>query len=114
MLFEQAWIDAATFERHSGWRLRPEGLCRADVCVPLPAGAVHGPKLDITTAAERLGVPLVHDPGSGLWALGPPAGGKTLPSATAPDLVLPDLDGQPFDLATLHGRKVLVLAWASW
>jgi hypothetical protein len=28
--------------------------------------------------------------------------------------VLPDFDGKPFDVASLRGRKVLLLAWASW
>ena len=28
--------------------------------------------------------------------------------------VLPDFDGNPFDVAGLRGRKVLLLAWASW
>jgi hypothetical protein len=32
----------------------------------------------------------------------------------APALQLPDADGNPFDLASLHGQKVLLVAWASW
>jgi peroxiredoxin len=31
-----------------------------------------------------------------------------------PDLVLEDFDGGAFDFATLRGRKVVLLAWASW
>ncbi|MEA3019919.1 MAG: Redoxin, partial [Actinomycetota bacterium] len=35
-------------------------------------------------------------------------------TAEAPELTLPDLDGNPFSLSTLHGQKVLLVAWASW
>jgi peroxiredoxin len=37
-----------------------------------------------------------------------------LTTAVAPDLELPDKDGNPFKLSSLHGRKVLLIAWASW
>jgi peroxiredoxin len=37
-----------------------------------------------------------------------------LATAEAPELTLPGLDGNPFRLSTLHGRKVLLVAWASW
>ena len=35
-------------------------------------------------------------------------------SAEAPDLELPDVDGNPFKLSAMHGRKTLLVAWASW
>ena len=37
-----------------------------------------------------------------------------LSSAAAADPVLADRDGNPFLLSSLHGRKVLLVAWASW
>ena len=43
-----------------------------------------------------------------MWAIGPESGGRVLDSARMPDLVLPDFGGQPFDVASLRGRKVLV------
>ena len=64
--------------------------------------------------AERLGMPLVHDEPTGLWCLGPEAGGRALTDAHAPDLVLPDIDGREFHLRSLRGSKVLLVAWASW
>jgi hypothetical protein len=59
-------------------------------------------------------MPLLHDPVQQLWCLGPESGGRALMSATAPDIVLPQLDGTPFALDTLRGQKVLLVAWASW
>ena len=61
---------------------------------------------------------LVHDTdpttGHDVWALGPESGGRALTTAVAPELELPDLDGNPFKLSAMHGRKVLLVAWASW
>ena len=52
----------------------------------------------------------------GVWALGPATAGtgRVLTTAVAPDLVLPDADGNPFRLSCLLGKKVLLVAWASW
>ena len=68
----------------------------------------------LEAVATALGTPLVHDERHGLWALGAESGGHALVTATAPDLELPDADGRPFRLASLLGRKVLLIAWASW
>jgi cytochrome oxidase Cu insertion factor (SCO1/SenC/PrrC family) len=60
-------------------------------------------------------MPLIHDEAHHLWALGPAtATGRALTSTEVPDLELADRDGNPFRLSTLHGRKVLLVAWASW
>ena len=41
-------------------------------------------------------------------------GGRTLASAECPEITLPDLDGEAFSLSSLRGRKVVLVAWASW
>ena len=63
---------------------------------------------------ERLGRPIAHDEKHGLWSIGPPSGERALTSAQMPELVLPDLEGRLFDIASLRGSKVLLVAWASW
>ena len=30
------WLSADDAERVTGWSLKPEGICRNDVCVPMP------------------------------------------------------------------------------
>jgi hypothetical protein len=35
---DSLWLAKADLERTTGWTLKPEGLCRAEACVPLPAG----------------------------------------------------------------------------
>jgi hypothetical protein len=100
------------FERETGWRLEPDGACRGPFCIPLPSG---GCTLDAEVLARHLGMAIVHDERHRLWALGPPTvSGRALESAEAPDVVLPDLDGRPFRLRSLEGRKVVLVAWASW
>lgn len=105
-------IDQGDFQRRTGWEIRPEGACKGELCVPLSLRPGQAP--DARILSDRLAMPLIHDETAGLWALGPEAGGRALTTATAPDLTLPDLDGNEFQLATLRGQKVLLVAWASW
>jgi hypothetical protein len=102
-------IDAASFERATGWAIKPEGACKGDVCVPLPGG------FSLTDAAERLGMAVVTDEATGWSAVGPESlGGRALVTAEAPELVLHDLDGNEFRLSSLRGQKVLLVAWAPY
>ena len=115
MLLERLRLPLSEFETASGWSLKPQGACRGDVCVPLPADAVQDGVVDVRAVAERLGMPLVHDAEAGLWALGPESlSGHALPSAEAPELVLPTIDGDEFRLSSLHGTKVVLVAWAPY
>ena len=113
MLLESLQIAPAAFERRTGWAIRPEGACKGDRCVPLLAASPSG-LFDVRALAERLGMPLIRDDAAGLWCLGPESGGPALADVRAPDFALPDLAGRDFHLSSLRGRKVLLVAWASW
>ena len=112
MIFETSAVTGDEFERVTGWRVEPEGLCRDARCVPFSAD--RRGSIDLAAAAAALGMPLVHDAANGLWALGAQAGGHALQTAVAPDLRLQDASGTWFQLSSLHGRKILLVAWASW
>ncbi|MGD9797157.1 MAG: hypothetical protein AB7H43_13950 [Acidimicrobiia bacterium] len=99
----------------TGWEVKPEGACKGDECVPLTGVEVGADgTIDVRGFAERMGMPLVSDEAHGLHALGPRAGGRVLDGVELPELQLDDFHGNAFDVASLRGRKVLLVAWASW
>jgi hypothetical protein len=104
------------FRETTGWEIKPEGACRDDVCVPLPRLVTDAEgRVDVRIVAEQLGMPVAHDAAHRIWALGPRSGERrVLDSARMPELVLDDYAGRPFDFASLRGRKVVLVAWASW
>lgn len=116
MLLTTMTTDRDAFADATGWALKPEGACKGELCVPLPDEVDRGDgTLDVEVLADRLGMPILRDEDHGLVALGPATVvGRALESATAPELELPDADGNVFRLSSLHGKKVLLVAWASW
>ena len=110
------WLSAADAERATGWKLQPEGMCRADLCVPLPARAVdvRGRDVDVAAFWDKLGALIVQD--GDVWALGASPEDRTsaLAGLAAPDFALPDLAGTPHRLSALRGKKVFLATWASW
>ena len=117
MILDQLTVDREAFAARTGWQIKPEGACKAEICVPLPDDAfATDDMLDVAVLAPRLGMPLVADAGHGIWALGPETAvtGRALTTAAAPELELPDIRGNTFRLSSLRGQKVLLVAWASW
>jgi hypothetical protein len=109
MILNTLEVDTEAFAAGTGWEIKPQGACKGEVCVPLPDG------FSLAASAERLGMALVHEPAHNVWALGPESiGSRALVTAEAPELVLPDLDGRPFRLSSLRGKKVVLVAWAPY
>ncbi len=110
MLVEDINMTAAEFQQVTDWEIKAEGACRGDVCVPLPDG-----DFDAAAVLDRLGMAVVHEAELGLSAIGPETlSGRSLSSTDASDFCLPDLDGRSFELASLAGEKVLLVAWAPY
>jgi hypothetical protein len=110
MLVDRLDISASEFHQLTGWQIKPEGACKGDTCVPLPSQTFN-----LSATAERLGMALVEDPQEHVWALGPESlSGRALSSTDTSDFALPDLDGNEFQLSSLRGQKVLVVAWAPY
>ena len=101
-----------------GWELKPEGLCRDSVCVPVadPARLGDGESLDLWALATALGRPLAQDVDEDVAVIGAAAAdrGTSLASLQAPDFTLPDLSGKPHTLSDQRGKKVLLIVYASW
>ena len=101
-----------------GWELKPQGLCKDDTCIPIPPSAalVRDGAIDLATLADLLGRPLALDAAEGAACLGVAATdrARTLASLDAPDFTLPDLDGRPHTLSSYRGKKIFLIAFASW
>ncbi len=114
------WISAKDLERASGWTLKPEGLCRADVCtIVAPADRerlVDGDSVCASGLWESLGRPVLHDEARSVWMLGEAAADRRreLESLDAPDFTLPDITGKLHSLSDFRGKKVFLATWASW
>ena len=110
-------VDVSSMTSLTGWELKPEGLCRGDVCVPArdPQLAV-GDAVDAARFATALGRPAVVDAAAGVVAIGEPSSERRGPieAGLAPDFTLPQLDGESFTFSGLGRRKKLLLAWSSW
>jgi hypothetical protein len=110
VILDRLDLGPREFQDATGWEIKPEGACQGDVCVPLGGGTFQ-----LSNAAGRLGMALVSEPETGIWALGPESiGGKALTTADASDFHLPDLDGNEFHISSLRGLKVLVASWAPY
>ena len=110
------WMSADAAAKVTGWTLKPEGMCLAERCVPLPAAAVKVKEVDVAAFWIKLGGPVVGAENGEVWALGVPADERNaaLEGLEAPDFTLPDVDGKPHALSALRGKKVFLATWASW
>ncbi len=111
-------VDADDLTRATGWALKPEGLCRDEVCVPVrdPGRLTRDARIDLRAFAAALGQPVALEATAGLAVLGDAADtvASRLTALTAPPFTLPDLDDHPVALSDFAGRKRLLIAWASW
>jgi len=114
----QVALDSASVHEELGWSLRPEGLCRGSVCVPVRdrAALVGERGIDLAELARVLDRPLALDVTERAAALGTPASERraALEGLEAPDFTLPDLAGRRHTLSSFRGKKVLLIAYASW
>ena len=111
-------IPAEDMSAGLGWKLKAQGLCRGEVCIPVKdtARVVVDEAIDLEGLAEALGQPLAIDVGETAAALGSTVTNRTtqLETLEAPDFTLPDLDGKLHSLSAHCGKKVLLIAHASW
>jgi hypothetical protein len=111
-------LSPAAVRTSLGWELKPQGLCRGDTCMPVPPEhrLLHPDGIDLAALASVLERPLAIDLDERVAWLGASAAerGARLQSLEAPDFTLPDLQGRDHSLSDYRGRRILLLAWASW
>lgn len=113
---QSLWVRSGDLPRINQFELKPQGACRADMCIPISKTMVRDHYFNLTAFAEKLGEPVVGEPAERVWSLGElqMLRGAFLESRVAPDFAVPDRRGRVVHLSQFRGKKVLVLTWASW
>ena len=124
----QLWITAADLKRATRFEVKPQGVCRDELCFPLPkarreafihkdaaSGNSRQTWFNMTAFADLVHQPVAHDPALSTWYFGLRSDQRRqLSSLQAPDFTLPDLQGKLHRLSDFHGKKILLVTWASW
>jgi AhpC/TSA family protein len=121
---EDLWLTPPDLLRATRFVVKPEGVCREEMCVPLPSGRRNDflsrkgrtEWFNLSAFARLLKQPAARDAGLGIWYFGPRPVQQNahLASLEAPDFELPDLAGRTHRLSDFRGKKVLLVTWASW
>ncbi len=115
---DQIRLEPADLKRALRWELQSEGFCRDGTCVPVPEGTsvVTDAGVDLVEFAHLIDRPLAVDAQERAAYLGTSAvdRGEALTALTAPDFTLPDVEGKLHSLSDYRGKKILLVAYASW
>jgi hypothetical protein len=122
----QLWITTADLTRATRFEVKPQGVCRDELCFPLPKSRQEEflrkddknsarAWFNLTAFAGLVHQPVAHDSGQSMWYFGMRADQQQrLASLRAPDFTLPDVTGKPHSLSDFRGKKVFLVTWASW
>ena len=118
------WITTGDLTRATRFVIKPQGVCRDELCFPLPKNhkgefvSKRGTTtwFNLSAFAKLIRQPVVVDQKNGVWYFGARDAEQNgyLASLEAPNFTLPDLDGKLHSLADFRGKKVLLVTWASW
>jgi hypothetical protein len=118
------WVTLADLTRATGYEVKPQGVCRKELCFPIPSarkaeflikkGSVTW--FNLSAFARLVKQPVAHDEPLSAWYFGPRPDTQYsfLSSLNAPNFTLPDMNGKLHSLADFRGKKVLLITWASW
>jgi hypothetical protein len=118
------WVTLEELTRAAGFVVKPQGVCRSELCFPLPKQrkadflAQRGEVtwFNLSEFARLVKQPVAHDEKLAAWCFGPrpEAQNGYLETLEAPNFTLPDKSGKLHSLADFRGKKVLLITWASW
>lgn len=111
-------ISLDDFANITGWRLKPEGLCINETCMPVRdmKALTNQTQIDLVEFARLTNQNIVVDQQRKVVALGEHADarGEAMATLDAPDFRLPDIHGRQVSFSDFNRRKRLLLAWSSW
>jgi hypothetical protein len=110
------WVRKRDLPAINEFDVKPQGACRADICIPIPKEMLRGEYFNLTAFAKKIAQPVVADADARVWSFGEIRAlrGSFLEGRMAPDFTVPDRAGRPVHLSRLRGKKLLVVTWASW
>jgi|SRR6185437_7260373 len=120
---DQLWITTGDLKRATRFEVKPQGVCRDELCFPLPKARQQeflqkesGTSwFNMSAFAALVHQPVAHDAALETWYFGLRADQRQgLSSLQAPDFKLPDINGKPHSLSDFRGKKVFLVTWASW
>ena len=110
----ELWVRPKDLPRINEFELKPQGACRADVCIPTPKSLTKNGWFHLTGFSRRIGQSYVADSNTYSFGEVPILRGGYLRARQAPDFAVPDRKGRPVHLSDFKGKKVLIVTWASW
>ncbi len=121
---EGSWVDGEAYIQSKdvkevlGWEMKPEGLCKGDVCIPLgdTVDSNSNDSFNLSHLAALVGRPSLTTSDTGTVTIGQPYGvrSEALTKRVAPDFSLPDISGVHRALSDWAGKKRLLVAFSSW
>jgi AhpC/TSA family len=119
---DDLWVTLADLKRATGFVIKPQGVCRDELCFPIPKPRRSAflfkrrstTWFNLSEFARLLRQPVAHE--KEVWYFGPRADEQNafIGSLIAPDFKLPDMNGKQHSLSDFRGKKVLLITWASW
>jgi hypothetical protein len=110
------WVRKPDLPRINGFEIKPQGACRAELCIPISKDITRGEYFNLSAFSQKVGQSVVADADSHVWSFGeiPVLTGAYSSSRIAPDFAVPDRTGRIVHLSDFRGKKLLVTTWASW
>jgi len=108
------WIRKSDLPQVNGFEVKPQGACRAEVCIPLPKTVRKGDWINLTGFAKRAGQSWVSEGNTWSFTEVPILRASYLRSRVAPEFAVPDRKGRIVKLSDSQGKKRLIVTWASW
>jgi hypothetical protein len=119
---EALWVTLADLKLATGFVIKPQGVCRDELCFPIPKARRSAflfkqrttTWFNLSEFARLLRQPIARE--KEVWYIGsrPDEQNAFISSLVAPDFKLPDMNGKSHSLTEFRGKKVLLLTWASW
>jgi len=120
----ELWITTADLTRATKFEIKPQGVCREELCFPIPKDRRNSlvrkqggtTIFNLTEFAWMVHQPIAFDLVNSVWFYGPRQSAQNdfVQTLEAPNFTLPDLNGKMHSLSDFRGKKVLRITWASW